>query len=263
VGGLDRVFEINRNFRNEGISIQHNPEFTMLEYYWAYATYDDAMNFTEDMFLEISEDVVGSDQITYQGEKISFAKPWERITVKDAVKKYADFDQSALESVEGLKAAIQKRGLEVPEKGIAGGEPDYGDLLLYAFEELVESKLIQPTFVTEYPTSVSPLSRRNEQNPDVVDRFELFIYGREIANSFTELNDPDDQYGRFVTQAKAKLLGNDEACDVDMDYIRALEYGMPPAAGEGIGIDRLVMLFTDSASIRDVILFPQLKKETT
>jgi len=260
VGGYDRVFEINRNFRNEGISIQHNPEFTMLEFYMAYASYGDLMDLTEDLFLEICKNLnEGKESITYQGEEISFKKPWERITVRDSLLKYAGCDEATLKSRDQMVTFLEGKGFKPLD--VLHGTPTLDELVIFAFEELVESTLTQPTFVTAYPTSVSPLSRRNDENPEVVDRFELFIYGREIANAFNELNDPDDQYERFIAQAEAKLAGNDEACDVDMDYIRALEYGLPPTAGEGIGIDRLAMLFTDSPSIRDVIFFPQMRSE--
>jgi lysyl-tRNA synthetase class 2 len=260
---MEKVFEINRNFRNEGISIRHNPEFTMLEFYWAYATYHDLMDLTEEMIGGLCEKLHGKRMLQYQGQEISFAAPWERISLKDAVKKYSGLapeflTDTALSDVQKLKAACLSCGIKADELKKDWGAGSY---LLRLFEEKVEKLLIQPTFVTEYPTEVSFLSRRNEKNPEIVDRFELFIYGREIANAFSELNDPIDQRERFERQADAKAAGDLEACDVDEDFLRALEYGMPPAAGQGIGIDRLVMLMTDQASIRDVILFPQLRAE--
>lgn len=255
VGGFDRVFEINRNFRNEGISIQHNPEFTMLEFYQAYATYDELMDLTEELFQKIAKEVAGSETITYQGTEISMKSPWARVTVEESLLKFSGFKDKD-------KIRDQKALYDYAEKKEYGAEKDWpaGKLQMLIFDEEVESKLIQPTFITQYPLDVSPLSRKNDKDPFCVDRFELFIYGREIANAFSELNDPVDQKERFQAQVEAKAKGDQEACDMDEDYIRALEYGMPPAAGQGIGIDRLVMLFTDSASIRDVILFPQLRK---
>lgn len=256
VGGFDRVFEINRNFRNEGISIQHNPEFTMIEFYQAYATYEDLIRLTKDLFLAIADRVVGSRTITYQGTEICLDGEWEQMTVEESVLKFSGFkdadqirDRDAL-----LKYISEKDHPHDPKSSTA-------KLLMVIFDEEVESQLIQPTFITHYPLDVSPLSRKNEKDPYLVDRFEFFIYGREIGNAFSELNDPMDQKERFLAQVKAKEAGDDEACDMDEDYITALEYGMPPAAGQGIGIDRLVMLFTDRASIRDVILFPQLKSK--
>lgn len=254
VGGFDRVFEINRNFRNEGISIKHNPEFTMLEFYQAYATYEDLMDFTEKLFQRVADRVLGTTKLTYQGTEIELGGKWERIGVEDAVMKYTDFgDRAKLRDREALLAYGKKHGLHMDPKDSTGG------LLMVIFDEKVESKLVQPTFVTHYPLDVSPLSRKNDQDPWVVDRFELFVYGREMANAFSELNDPHDQRERFLKQVDAKNAGNEEACDMDEDYINALTYGMPPTAGQGIGIDRMVMLFTDSPSIRDVILFPQMR----
>jgi len=255
VGGLDRVFEINRNFRNEGISIKHNPEFTMLEFYRAWATYHDLMDMTEEMFGYVAEKVLGRKKFDYQGTEIDFGKPFKRLTMKDAVIEIGGVDPEVLESREKALELALKLGDEpkVKDEGL-------GAIITELFDILVEDKLIQPTFITEYPTEVSPLSRKNDENPEVVDRFELFIYGREIANAFSELNDPEDQASRFTAQVEALGRGDEEAMHYDADYINALEYGMPPTAGEGIGIDRLVMLLTDSPSIRDVILFPQLKK---
>ena len=254
VGGLERVFEINRNFRNEGLSTRHNPEFTMLEFYQAYATYTDLMDLTEEMISSICEKVNASMQISYQGQEVNLAPPWRRLTMDEALVSIAGIAPELLTNRDEMLALATKHGLKLAEAGI-------GKIKTELFELLVEEKLIDPTFITSYPTEVSPLARRNEQNPEVTDRFELFITGREIANAFSELNDPDDQRQRFEAQI-AKRGDDDEIHpELDEDYIRALEYGMPSAAGEGIGIDRLVMLFTDSPSIRDVILFPHLKPE--
>jgi lysyl-tRNA synthetase class 2 len=256
VGGLGRVYEINRNFRNEGVSTRHNPEFTMLEYYWAYADYEDAMDLTEAMLQGLTRAITGGDTVRYQGRDIGFGGPYERISVEEAVRRYnprlADAD---LWNPEFLRSACTALQIHT--------EPSWGPgrLLAELFEATAEDQLVQPTFVTQYPTEVSPLSRRNDANPDVTDRFELFICGREIANGFSELNDPEDQAERFRAQAASKDAGDLEAMHFDADYIRALEYGMPPAAGEGVGIDRLVMLYTDSPSIRDVLLFPYLRPE--
>ncbi|MBN21982.1 MAG: lysine--tRNA ligase [Bdellovibrionaceae bacterium] len=256
VGGFDRVYEINRNFRNEGISIQHNPEFTMLEFYQAYATYKDLMDLTEDLFRSLANEVCGDSSITYQGTSIDFGPTWERISVENSVLKYSDFkDKSKVRDPKALREYLEEKGYEC--KKIHGP----GQMLMTIFDEEVEHQLIQPTFVTQYPVEVSPLSRRNDEDSFVSDRFELFIYGREVANAFSELNDPIDQKERFEKQVEAKAAGDEEACDMDDDYIRALEHGLPPTAGEGIGIDRLVMLLTDSPSIRDVILFPQMRRK--
>jgi lysyl-tRNA synthetase class 2 len=261
VGGFDRVFEINRNFRNEGMSIKHNPEFTMLEFYQAYATYEDLMDFTEKMFQRIATNVLGSTAITYQGTAIELGGKWKRIGVEDAVFEHSQFSKhfprEKLRNREALLSYGKARGLKMDPKDSIGG------LIMVIFDEEVESLLIQPTFVTHYPLDVSPLSRQSETDPFLVDRFELFIYGREMANAFSELNDPLDQRARFESQVAAKNAGNEEACDMDEDYCVALEYGMPPTAGQGIGIDRMVMLLTDSPSIRDVILFPQMRPIAT
>lgn len=256
VGGFDRVFEINRNFRNEGISVRHNPEFTMMEFYQAYATFEDLMDFTEELFCHVAEQVLGALDFTYQGLEISFQRPWRRLTVKEAILEYGDIDVKSLDDRDLVLAYARSIGLDHLTDDIS-----YGKLLMEVFEEVAEHKLIQPTFVTAYPTEVSPLSRKNDHDPEIVDRFELMIGGREIANAFSELNDPVDQKERFLAQVAEKDKGDEEAHYMDEDYVRALEYGLPPTAGEGIGIDRLVMLLTDSASIRDVILFPQLRKE--
>jgi lysyl-tRNA synthetase, class II len=255
VGGFERVFEINRNFRNEGISVRHNPEFTMMEFYIAWRDYEHLMQFTEDMFRDIATKVLGKTLVQYQGVEIDFGKPFDRLSMVDAVKKYApdlagiDFNDAAT-----LLKHIRANGENAQETDTIG------TLQLKLFEASAESKLIQPTFLVSYPAETSPLSRRNDKNPAVCDRFELFIAGREIANGFSELNDPEDQAERFMEQVRQKDAGDAEAMHFDADYVRALEYGLPPTAGEGIGIDRLVMLLTDSASIRDVILFPQMRQ---
>jgi lysyl-tRNA synthetase class 2 len=256
VGGFERVFEINRNFRNEGISIQHNPEFTMMEFYQAYATYEDLMDFTEELICHIAEQVCGSHQISYGGKPVDLSPPWDRLTVKQAIIKYGQVDGAILEDPAKTLAYANSLGLEFQ------GPIGHGKLLTEIFDEVAEPRLWNPTFITQYPTEVSPLSRKNDANPEVVDRFELFVVGRELANAFSELNDPVDQKERFVKQLAEKEAGDEEAHAMDDDYVRALEYGLPPTAGEGIGIDRLVMLLTDSASIRDVILFPQLRPES-
>lgn len=254
VGGFERVFEINRNFRNEGISIKHNPEFTMLEFYQAYATYEDLMELHETLFQRLAEVIHGSSKITYQGTEIELKGPWERISIEASILKYSQFkDAAKLRDRAALLEYGKKHGLPMKKEDTVGG------LMMVIFDEEVESKLIQPTFVTHYPLDVSPLSRQSEQDPFLVDRFELFIYGREMANAFSELNDPVDQKARFEAQVEAKNAGNEEATDMDSDYVTALEFGMPPTAGAGIGIDRLVMLLTDSPSIRDVILFPLMR----
>ena len=261
VGGIERVFEINRNFRNEGMSIRHNPEFTMLEFYWAYATYEDLINITEKLLSSLASDVFGTTKFTYLDSELDFSGPFDRLSMIDAIRKYGELPdelnrQEVLSEREGVVKALEHLGVVDHDK-----KSGWGGLLERLFEAAAEKKLIQPTFITEFPTETSFLSRANEANPRVVDRFELYIYGREVANGFSELNDPIDQRQRFEAQAAAKAAGNEEACDVDEDFLRALEYGMPPTAGEGIGIDRLVMLLTNQASIRDVILFPQMRPE--
>jgi len=255
VGGIERVFEINRNFRNEGISVRHNPEFTMMEFYQAYATFEELMNFTEELLCHVAQEVLGTLDFTYQDMAISFKRPWRRFTVKEAILEFGEIDAKSLDDRDMAYTYAKRLGLDPAE------DIGYGKLITEIFEEVAESKLIQPTFITAYPTEVSPLSRKNDHDPEIVDRFEFFCAGREMANAFSELNDPVDQKERFLAQVAAKAKGDEEAHYMDEDYIRALEYGMPPAAGEGIGIDRLVMLLTDSPSIRDVILFPQLRKE--
>jgi lysyl-tRNA synthetase class 2 len=256
VGGLEKVFEINRNFRNEGISTRHNPEFTMLEFYEAFRDYRYLMDLTEALLREVAQKVCGKTTIEYQGTSIDLGRPFDRLTMADAIAKYDPRHALAdLGRPEYLKAALAKVGAEVL------GSDGLGVLQLKLFEATTEDKLVQPTFIVAHPTDVSPLARASDANPAVTDRFELFITGREIANGFSELNDPEDQAARFVAQVEAKEAGDVEAMHYDADYIRALEYGLPPTAGEGIGVDRLVMLLTDSPSIRDVILFPQLKRE--
>ncbi len=255
VGGFEKVFEINRNFRNEGLSTRHNPEFTMLEFYQAYATYHDLMDLTEEMVSWIASEVTGSMVVNYQGQDVDLSPPWKRYTMDEALIEVGGLDSASLADPEKVMALAKSHNIKLEAK--AGP----GKAKTELFELLVEEQLINPTFVTSYPTEVSPLARRNEENPEVTDRFELFITGREIANAFSELNDPIDQKQRLQKQIAER--GNDEEIfpEMDEDFVRALEYGMPPAAGEGIGIDRLVMLLTDSPSIRDVILFPHLRPE--
>ena len=256
VGGFEKVFEINRNFRNEGISTRHNPEFTMLEFYEAYRDYRYLMDFTEELLREVAKAALGSLQVRYGAHSIDLGKPFERLTILQAIRKFhPEITERELATREGVIAVLKKRGIEFGQHAKAG----VGALQLHLFEETTEQQLIQPTFVLDYPAEVSPLARRNDADPEVTDRFELYIAGREIANGFSELNDPEDQAARFEEQAKAKAAGNEESMYYDADYIRALEYGLPPTAGEGIGIDRLVMLFTNSPSIRDVLLFPHLR----
>lgn len=257
VGGFDRVYEINRNFRNEGVSTQHNPEFTMMEAYRAYADYRDWMDMTEAMLHGMSEAVLGSTIVKYQGEEFDFGKPFKRITVEEAIQAYnPDFDMGRVRDRDYLVDYCGKLGVAVKDNDGAG------KLQMEIFDATGEEQLREPTFVTQYPTEVSPLSRKNDDDPFVADRFEFFIAGREIANGFSELNDPEDQAERFQAQVENKEAGDEEAMAFDHDYIRALEYGMPPTTGIGIGIDRLVMLLTDSASIRDVLLFPHMRPES-
>jgi lysyl-tRNA synthetase class 2 len=256
VGGFEKVYEINRNFRNEGLSTRHNPEFTMLEFYQAYADYHDLMNLTEEMLRGLAQNVLGAETITYQGDQYDFSKRFRRMTLRESVLHFnPDIREADLDSVETLRNITST--LQLPVKNTYGT----GKLQLEIFEKTVESRLKDPTFITSYPTEVSPLARRNDKDPSITDRFELFVGGREIANGFSELNDAEDQAERFRKQVQEKEAGDEEAMHFDEDYIRALEHGMPPTAGEGIGIDRLVMLFTDSASIRDVLLFPHMRPE--
>jgi lysyl-tRNA synthetase class 2 len=257
VGGLERVYEINRNFRNEGISTEHNPEFTMLEFYMSYADYRDLMDLTEELVPHLADRVLGARKLTYQGKEIDLEPPWPRLSLDEALVEKGGLDKSDLDD----RAALLRRAvdLEIPKADLMGR----GKLKLEIFERLVEPRLINPAFITLFPKEISPLSKSTPDDPEMVERFELFIGGKEIANAFTELNDPDDQRARFEEQARSLIAGDEEAHRVDDDYITALEYGLPPTAGEGVGIDRLAMLFTDSASIRDVILFPQLRPVET
>ncbi len=253
VGGFERVFEINRNFRNEGVSTRHNPEFTMVEFYQAYANYEDLMDLTEAMFARVAREVTGSGKVIYQENEIDFEKPWNRIPLLTSLVEIGGVPSEILEDKEALLAFAAEKGIKLTKT------ERLGKVITKLFDILVEPNLIQPTFITGYPVEVSPLSRRSDTHPELTDRFELFIAGREIANGFSELNDPEDQKGRFLQQVSDKEAGNDEAHAMDEDYIEALEFGMPPTAGEGIGIDRLAMLLTDSPSIREVILFPLMK----
>jgi len=257
VGGFERVFEINRNFRNEGISTQHNPEFTMLEFYCAYAIYEDMMQLTEELCCFLCRELIGSFTVSYQGQTLDFTPPWKRMTLHEAVAAHTGADPDTLKDPARTRELAARHGV-VPD-----GAAAHGEVLTALFEAAAERQLLQPTFITRYPVEVSPLARANEQDPTVTDRFELYIAGREIANAFSELNDPEDQRRRFVAQAEAKARLTGEPVAVDEDFLLALEHGMPPAAGEGIGIDRLVMLLTDAASIRDVILFPLFRAERT
>jgi len=256
VGGFEKVYEINRNFRNEGLSTRHNPEFTMLEFYEAYSDYKDLMDLTEDMVRRMATEILGTTEIAYQGETYDFGKSFARMTIREAVLHFSPELTAA--QIDDLDAARRvAEGLGIPLKSSWG----LGKVQVEIFEKTAEHRLLDPTFITEYPTEVSPLARRSDANPFVTDRFEFFVGGREIANGFSELNDAEDQAERFRKQVQDKDAGDEEAMHFDADYIRALEHGMPPTAGEGIGIDRLVMLFTDSASIRDVLLFPHMRPE--
>ena len=256
VGGMEKVFEINRNFRNEGLSTKHNPEFTMLEYYTAYADFNDQMNFIEGLFKHITEQVFGTSKLEQEGIECDFSKPFTRIRLKDSVAQKLSVDISVLDNRDFLMEIGEKYKIE----NLANLSD--GKILFELFEELVEDNLINPTFITGYPKDVSPLSRSSDDNDSEVDRFELFIGGKEIANGFSELNDPEDQAERFRDQVAQKSAGDEEAMEFDSDYVEALEYGLPPCAGVGIGIDRLVMLLTGAKSIRDVLLFPQMKPKT-
>ena len=258
VGGLEKVYEINRNFRNEGLSTRHNPEFTMLEFYEAYADYHDLMDLTEDLLRRMATDILGTTQIHYQGATYDFGQPFMRLSVRDALLQFnPSLTATEVDDDECLRSVLEHHGIVAkPTWGL-------GKLQLELFEQTVESQLLNPTFITRYPTEVSPLARRNDIDPSVTDRFELFVGGREIANGFSELNDAEDQAERFRAQVAEKEAGDHEAMYYDADYVRALEHGLPPTAGEGIGIDRLVMLFTDSPSIRDVLLFPHMRPESS
>ena len=256
VGGLEKVFEINRNFRNEGLSTRHNPEFTMLEFYWAYADYRDAMDLTEELMRELTQSVLGSTEVVYGDATFHFDRPFERMTVVEAILKHnPDLTNEDIAERDAAAAIAGRLGIKVEKSW------GLGKIQIEIFEETAEAQLQEPTFITAYPTEVSPLARRSDDDPFVTDRFEFFVGGRELANGFSELNDAEDQADRFKAQVAAKEAGDDEAMHFDHDYIRALEYGLPPTAGEGIGIDRLVMLLTNSPSIRDVILFPHLRHE--
>ena len=255
VGGFERVFEINRNFRNEGLSTRHNPEFTMLEFYQAYSDYHELMELTEELLRAVSQSVLGTTTVQYVGETIDLAQPIERLTLLESIQRYGDFDDADLRDRDALRKILNDLNVKVDDGwGV-------GKLQMELFEVRVEERLLQPTFITAYPAEVSPLARRSEQDPDFTDRFELFVGGREIANGFSELNDPEDQARRFADQVERLAQGDNEAMHFDQDYVTALEHGLPPTAGEGIGVDRLVMLLTDSNSIREVLLFPHMRPE--
>lgn len=255
VGGFERVFEINRNFRNEGISTRHNPEFTMIEWYMAYANYHDLMDMTEKLITTLAKKLLNKEQITFAGYEIDLKSPWPRLTLEDAIEKYTDIKKVDIDTLEKARNVAKSKGIETEK------EWGRGKIVLEIFEKFVEDKLINPTFIIDYPKEVSPLAKSNFENPEITERFELFIAGFEIANGFNELNDPIDQFERFEKQVEAKNRGDEEANMMDKDYVRALEYGLPPTAGEGLGVDRLVMLLTDKQSIREVILFPHLRPE--
>jgi len=253
VGGMERVYEIGRVFRNEGISIKHNPEFTMLELYQAYSDYDGMMELTEKMISAVAREVLGTDTVTYQGTDICLKAPWRRVTMFEAIKEYAGYDFNEIRTDAQARKAAKEAGLDIEK------DADRGNIINLFFEEKVEANLIQPTFVLDYPIEISPLVKRKHDDPDLVYRFEGFIFGRELCNAYSELNDPLDQRERFERQMELRAQGDEEANELDEDFLRALEYGMPPTGGLGIGIDRLVMFMTDAASIRDVILFPTLR----
>jgi len=253
VGGLEQVYEIGRIFRNEGMDTKHNPEFTTIELYEAYTDYHGMMDITEDMVVHVCDKVLGTTKVTYQGTELDFTKGWKRMTMAEAVKQYGGIDFMALSPEEALEA-VKAKGLEIEK-----GKESWGDLLSLCYDEYVEENLIQPTFITDYPVEISPLAKRKPTDPRLTERFECFVMGRELCNAFSELNDPVDQRERFERQARLRAAGDDEANMMDEDFINALEYGMPPTGGMGMGIDRLVMLLTDSASIRDVLLFPTMK----
>jgi len=263
VGGLHRVYEINRNFRNEGISTRHNPEFTMLEFYQAYSDYRQLMDLTEELLVGLARDVLQTEKLSYRGKTLDLTRPWPRWTMADALRELAGVSQEDATSARGLLAVCAARGLDVPPETRRGpdGLPLYGSLLPFVFEELCEDKLDGPAFIVDHPVEVSPLAKQKPEDPRFTERFELYLGGMEIANAFTELNDPDVQAERFRQQLAAGAAGDAEAHRFDHDFVRALEHGMPPAGGEGIGIDRLTMVFADRESIRDVILFPLLRPE--
>ncbi len=253
VGGMEKVYELGRMFRNEGMDTKHNPEFSMIEIYQAYANYEDMMNLTENLICHVAKEVLGTTEVTYQGETINLGAPWERITMVDAVKKYAGVDFDSVSTDEDARALAKSVGVPVDD------DCSWGKALSIVFEERCEDKLIQPTFVMHYPVEISPLAKRMPENKEMTERFEVFITGREFGNAFSELNDPIDQKQRFEAQVAAREAGDEEAGMMDTDYVTALEYGLPPTGGLGIGVDRLIMLLTDSASIRDVLLFPTMK----
>ncbi len=258
VGGIPRVYEINRNFRNEGISTRHNPEFTMLEFYWAYADYREMMDLTEELLTGLAETarrLQGKDQITWEGRPVRMERPWPRLTMREAITRFAGVPPERLETAESVRAVLEEKGLDLPPGGT------YGHMLMGLFEDTVEEHLFDPVFITDHPTEVSPLSKQRPDDPRFTERFELYIAGSEIANGFSELNDPDVQAERFRQQLAARATGDEEAHPFDADYVRALEHAMPPAAGIGIGVDRLTMLMADRQSIRDVILFPLMRPE--
>jgi len=259
VGGFERVFEINRNFRNEGISVRHNPEFTMMEFYAAYWNYQDLMDFTEALVRDAAQKAVGTLQLTYDGKAVDLSKPFERLTIPEAIRKHTDAGDKVLDR-DWLLNALRKLGLNEEKNRLS--TRSLAALQVMYFEETVEEELWQPTFIMEHPTEISPLARANDYRPEVTERFELYITGREFGNGFSELNDAEEQAARFAAQVDAKDSGDDEAMFFDHDFVRALEYGMPPTGGCGVGIDRLMMLLTDSPSIRDVILFPALRRES-
>jgi lysyl-tRNA synthetase, class II len=258
VGGFERVFEVNRNFRNEGISVRHNPEFTMMEFYAAYWNYRDLMDFTEALLRDAAQKAVGTLQLTYGGKEVDLAKPFDRLTIPEAIVRHTDAGDNVTDR-DWLVNQLKKLGMSEEKQRLSGRS--LASLQVLFFEEKVEEKLWQPTFIMEHPTEISPLARANDERPEVTERFELYITGREMANGFSELNDAEDQAARFQAQVSAKDAGDDEAMFYDHDFVRSLEYGMPPAGGCGIGIDRIMMLLTDSPSIRDVILFPALRRE--
>ena len=253
VGGFEKVYELGRVFRNEGISIRHNPEFTSVEIYQAFADYNDLMELTEGIVVSAAKEVLGTTKINYQGTDIDLGSPWARLSMTEAVEKYTSEDFSKVTTLEEARALADKLGVKYEKNHGIGG------ILNAVFEDKVEEHLIQPTFITGHPTEISPLAKRNKENPENTDRFEVFIYGRELANGFSELNDPIDQEGRFLDQVKQRESGDDEAHMMDTDYVTALEFGLPPTGGLGIGVDRLVMFLTDSTSIRDVLLFPHMR----
>jgi lysyl-tRNA synthetase class 2 len=253
VGGFERVYEIGRIFRNEGISTRHNPEFTMLEMYWAYGEYNQLMDLTEELIVSLAEKICGSNKVTYQGVEIDFKRPWRRVAMYDLIKEVTGVDVDAIKDFAEAKVVAKSLNIKLDK------EDSKGAVINTIFEEKCESTLIQPTFLIDYPVEVSPLTKPHRKKPGIVERFELFAYGRELANGYSELTDPEDQRTRLEEQAHKKAAGNEEAMPLDLDFILSMEYGMPPTMGIGIGIDRLVMLLTDSASIRDVIAFPTMK----